>query len=97
MLSVNSEAVVKFVKKNHKFIKENNLSKDQLFNCDEKKLNCHMLPSKILAAKEELSSPRYKRRKDNCFKLLLCKKWGGIKKYQHFVSFCILQKFFLSK
>lgn len=57
---ISVDEVVKFGVKFQKFIKENNLHEDQLFNCDETGLNFCMLPSKSLAAKIEPWAPGYK-------------------------------------
>lgn len=64
MLSADSESVEKFVENVQKFIKKNNVCKNQLFNCDETYLYFYMLPLKTLAAKVKSSTPGYKRRKE---------------------------------
>ncbi|GBL72403.1 Jerky -like [Araneus ventricosus] len=59
-LSADSEAVVKFCKK----LKNENLTNDQFYNCDETGLNFKMLPSETLASREEKSTPGHKKRKE---------------------------------
>lgn len=63
-LSANSEAVIQFREKIKKIVEEENLSLDQLYNCDETGLNYKMLPSKTLASKEEKSAPGHKKSKE---------------------------------
>lgn len=78
-LSADSEAVVKFKEDFHKFIKENNISRDQLFNADETGLNFRMLPSKTLAARKESSAPGYKKKMERITILNCCNASGTFK------------------
>lgn len=59
-LSVNSEVVGEFCNKFQQIIEQENLTVNQIYNCDETGLNLKMLPSKTLASKEEKSAPGLK-------------------------------------
>lgn len=63
-LSANFEAVQLFRDKLHKVLDKDNLTGDQIFNCDETGLNYKMLPEKTLASKAEKAAPGYKRSKE---------------------------------
>ena len=62
-LSADSEAVTSFKTQLQKIIDEE-LSLDQVYNCDETGLNYRMLLSKTLAAKQETFAPGYKKSND---------------------------------
>ncbi|GBM14598.1 hypothetical protein AVEN_35001-1 [Araneus ventricosus] len=62
-LSADFESVVKFCKKLQEVVKNENLTDDQLHNCDETGLNFKMLPSKTLASREEKNAPVHKKAK----------------------------------
>lgn len=76
-MSVDASAVQSFVQKLDKIIKENQLSSQQLYNCDETGLNYKMIPSKTLADKDEKSA--YKRSKEGVT-VLLCANQSGAHK-----------------
>lgn len=63
-LSANCEAVKSFRDKLHTLLDKENISGDQIFNCDETGLNYKLLPSKTLASKAEAAAPGYKRSKE---------------------------------
>lgn len=63
-LSADSEAAVQFCDKFQRLIKSENLTPDQLYNCDETGLNFKMLPSKTLASHEEKAAPGHKKSKE---------------------------------
>lgn len=76
-MSVDASAVQRFEQKLDKIIKENQLSSQQLYNCDETGLNYKMLLSKTLADKDEKSA--YKRSKEGVT-VLLCANQSGAHK-----------------
>lgn len=78
-LSADSEAVTVIEEKINNIIKEENLSLDQLYNCDETGLNYRMIPSKTLAARNEASAPGYKKSKDRVTILACSNATGGHK------------------
>lgn len=63
-LSADSEAVVQFCERFNKIVLEENLTMDQIYNCDETGLNYKMLPKKTLASKEETAAPGHKKSKE---------------------------------
>lgn len=63
-LSADSEIVAKFCEKFQNIIQQENLTLDQVYNCDETGLNYKMLPSKTLASQEEKAAPGLKKSKD---------------------------------
>lgn len=63
-LSADSEAVVQFCEKFKNLVKSENLTLDQIYNCDETGLNFKTLPSKTLASREETSAPGHKKSKE---------------------------------
>lgn len=60
-LSADSEIVAKFCEKFQNIIQQENLTLDQVYNCDETGLNYKMLPSKTLASQEEKAAPGLKK------------------------------------
>jgi transposase-like protein len=62
-LSADSESPFKFREQFKSFMKNEGLSYEQLYNCDETGLNFKMLASKTLASREEKSALGYKRSK----------------------------------
>ena len=63
-LSGDRAAVSDFKSRLHKLIMKEDISGDQLYNCDESGLNYKMLPTKTLASKIEATAPGYKRSKE---------------------------------
>lgn len=63
-LSADSEIVAKFCEKFQNIIQQENLTLDQVYNCDETGLNYKMLPSKTLASQEEKAAPGLKKSKE---------------------------------
>lgn len=63
-LSADENAVEEFKSFLHRLIVEEGISEDKLYNCGESGLNFKMLPNCTLAAKEEDSAPRYKKKKE---------------------------------
>lgn len=63
-LSADSEVVGGFCEKFQQIVKIENLTLDQIYNCDETGLNFKMLPSKTLASKEEKAAPGLKKSKE---------------------------------
>lgn len=78
-LSANNEDVAPFKEKLQKLIEDEQLSAQQLYNCDETGLNYKMLPRKTLASKEERSAPGYKKSKERLTVLACCNKSGDNK------------------
>lgn len=61
--SASMEEVAAFVAKLDKIIESENLSSQQIYNCDETGLNYKMLPTKTLASREEKSAPGFNQNK----------------------------------
>lgn len=75
-LSSDHEIVVSFKDRFKTLIDQENLSLQQIFNCDETGLNYRMLPTKTLASKQEASAPGFKKSKDRVT-LLACSNATG--------------------
>ena len=63
-LSADCDEVIKFKDSFKNLIAKENLKMDQLFNCNETRVNFRMLYSKTLVAKNEKSAPGYKKSKE---------------------------------
>lgn len=63
-LSGDSGAVSDFIEKFKQIITKENLSAEQIYNCDETGLNFKLLPAKTLASREEKSAPGHKKSKE---------------------------------
>lgn len=75
-LSADREAVPLFKDYLVKIIQEEELSEEQLYNCDETGLNYKMLPTKTLASKKEAAAPGYKKSKERVT-ILACSNATG--------------------
>lgn len=78
-LSCDHEIVVSFKEDIKNLIEKENLSLEQLFNCDETGLNFRMLPNKTLAYREEVSAPGYKKNKDRVTLMACANATGNCK------------------
>lgn len=66
----------KFIEEFNQFIKDNSLTSDQIYNCDESGLNYKMLPAKTLASRQENSAPGHKRSKER-LTIMACANQSG--------------------
>ncbi|XP_054707787.1 jerky protein homolog-like [Uloborus diversus] len=80
-LSGNVAEVDSFVSKIEDLIRDENLSPDQIYNCDETGLYWKALPEKTLAAANETSAPGRKRMKD-WVTVLACSNASGSHKLE---------------
>jgi hypothetical protein len=64
LLSGNTEAVEEFVSDFQKFVQDENLLPEQIYNADESGLYWKCLPTRTLAFKKEVSAPGYKASKE---------------------------------
>lgn len=75
-LSANAAAVEPFCRQVKEMMEKENLTLDQVYNCDETGLNFKMLPAKTLASKEEKSAPGHKKSKER-LTILACSNATG--------------------
>lgn len=75
-LSAAESEVEPFKERLRKFLKKENLTLDQIYNCDETGLNHRMLPKNTLAAKQDAAAPGFKKSKDRVT-VLACSNASG--------------------
>lgn len=75
-LSADTAAVEPFCRLIKELMDKENLTLDQVYNCDETGLNFKMLPAKTLASKEEKSAPGHKKSKER-LTILACSNATG--------------------
>lgn len=76
-LSADGEVMVEFCYELETIITENNLQSSQIYNADETGLYWRAIPTKTLAASNEMSAPGYKKSKDRITVLCCANASGG--------------------
>lgn len=75
-LSANSAVVSEYVSKLQAEIKNRNLTRSQVYNCDETGLNWKALPQRTLASSSEMTAPGYKAQKER-ITVMVCANASG--------------------
>lgn len=75
-LSANSAVVSEYVSKLQAEIKNRNLTRSQVYNCDETGLNWKTLPQRTLASSSEMTAPGYKAQKER-ITVMVCANASG--------------------